>query len=182
MKLYIFRHGETYANAVHLCQGVKDLYPLDEVGRGQALALGRELAGLKLQVIYASPLSRAQQTAEFVAEPNKTPIITLDGLKEHDFGIVEGWPESKIAENYRELLLGVLAAENPKTFDWKMPGGESRRESLERFCREIEYIKNNCAYDIAGVATHGSIMSNYYYAVFHEARAFANCEYFIVEI
>lgn len=182
MKLYIFRHGETFANANRLCQGVKDLYPLNDKGQKQAEALGQELAGLNLPVIYASPLSRAQQTAAFAAEPNHTPIVTLDGLKEHDFGIVEGWEESKILAQYKELFLGVLEADNPETFDWRMPEGESRREALERFCREIEYIKNNCPYEIAGVATHGSIMSTYYYDMFKTFRAFANCEYFTVEI
>ena len=69
MELYVARHGETEWNAKELLCGRTDL-PLNESGKAQAAALAKVIAQeeKRPQVIIASPLTRAQQTAGIIAQ------------------------------------------------------------------------------------------------------------------
>lgn len=88
--LYLVRHGRTTANAGGLLQGRLDP-PLDEVGRAQAEAIAR-MIGLVDDVI-ASPLARAQETAEYFGKP-----VTLDDRwLELAYGELEGMPASEVS-------------------------------------------------------------------------------------
>jgi len=56
---------------------------LDEVGRAQADAVGRQLAGrLSALPVYSSPLERCRETAEPLAGIWKTPATVLDAVGE----------------------------------------------------------------------------------------------------
>lgn len=63
------RHGESVGNAEARRQGQKD-YPLNDTGRAQARALARRWQTEKVTFdkIFASPLARARETAEIIAE------------------------------------------------------------------------------------------------------------------
>ncbi|HEX8386221.1 MAG TPA: histidine phosphatase family protein, partial [Rubricoccaceae bacterium] len=64
MTITLTRHGETDANAAGLAQG-RGLDPaLNAVGRAQAEAVARRLAGVDLAAVYTSTQRRSQQTAE----------------------------------------------------------------------------------------------------------------------
>lgn len=67
MKLYIFRHGQTDGNVRNIVQGAGVDIELNETGRRQAERLTAELKGEGLDVIYASPMKRADETARIVA-------------------------------------------------------------------------------------------------------------------
>jgi broad specificity phosphatase PhoE len=69
MAIYLLRHGESEGNVLRVNQGRIDL-PLTARGREQAAIAGRWLAGLGVQpeVVYASPLRRAWETAEIVIQ------------------------------------------------------------------------------------------------------------------
>ena len=64
--LYLVRHGATDANLQrpHVLQGRGINLSLNELGQRQAAAVGRFLAGLPIQHVYASPMLRAMQTAD----------------------------------------------------------------------------------------------------------------------
>ena len=93
MTLLYLRHGQTDWNAQGLFQGRTDI-PLNETGRGQA----REQAEMLLSheppvdVIYASPLKRARETAEIVQQALDVPLRFDDRLIERCFGDLEGTP------------------------------------------------------------------------------------------
>ena len=88
MKLYLARHGETEWNLLRMLQGSSDV-PLNETGLEQAQALRKKIRKLDFDLCYASPLSRARQTAE-IAVDNKCEIILDELLVERDFGKLEG--------------------------------------------------------------------------------------------
>lgn len=93
MKLYIARHGETAWNLENRVSGRTDV-PLTERGREQARALARNAMGKGIEVILASPLQRAQETARAVSDAIGVPILTDGRLVELNFGIFEGGPRS----------------------------------------------------------------------------------------
>lgn len=182
MKLYIFRHGQTDANVQGICQGLSGDYPLNANGIQQAKILGKELAMLKLPIIYASPQIRAHMTAQAVAEPNLTPIETIYDLHETIFGEGEGMLERDMYVKYKDIFQSQLNPEAPDFLTAKIPGGESIQDNFDRYDRVVEYIKNNCPYDIAGVASHGTFMTTIFYRLFGVNHELKNCEYFTVEI
>lgn len=88
MKLYIARHGLTDWNVQHRAQGRTDI-PLNQIGREQAQKLRETIQNIKFDAVYASPLSRAAETAQ-IATDGKYEIIYDDRLMERSFGDFEG--------------------------------------------------------------------------------------------
>ena len=68
VKVILARHGETDWNAAARIQGKSDI-PLNGRGRAQARELAAAVQRLgTVEVIYASPLARALETAEIIGE------------------------------------------------------------------------------------------------------------------
>lgn len=82
--VYFVRHGESVANLSdrngHKRPGDADR--LSEHGWEQARGLGRRLQGEGLELIVASPMVRAQETAQGIAEVLGLPIETDEDLFE----------------------------------------------------------------------------------------------------
>ena len=79
--VYMVRHGETDWNRAHRMQGWSDI-PLNERGREQAAFAARALASVPLDVIYTSPLKRAEKTAEIIRGERKIPLFAEKGFIE----------------------------------------------------------------------------------------------------
>lgn len=69
MYLYLIRHGQSLVNLKEWTGGNQDT-PLTDLGRAQAAALARWLPGElpKIDVLYASTMVRAWETAGFLAD------------------------------------------------------------------------------------------------------------------
>lgn len=87
----LIRHGETTANADAIIAGVTDV-PLTQLGREQARALSGKAWPAPI-ALYASPMSRAQDTAR-LAFPDQ-PFDLHGGMRERDWGVFEGRPLSE---------------------------------------------------------------------------------------
>ena len=61
-RFFLVRHGETEWNRIHRIQGSSDI-PLNDTGRTQAKKAGAVLSRHSFDLIVASPLSRAMETA-----------------------------------------------------------------------------------------------------------------------
>jgi broad specificity phosphatase PhoE len=89
--IYLVRHGESEANISRRFSGITDV-ELTERGALQAVKAGRKLKGEKILNIFSSPLKRAKNTAEIIADEigfNKKDIIIDKRLMEVNFGIFE---------------------------------------------------------------------------------------------
>ncbi|QKG85035.1 histidine phosphatase family protein [Kroppenstedtia pulmonis] len=97
-RFYLLRHGETAWNrdGDRYC-GRSDISLTDQ-GIRQAEQVGHYLSHYELDAVYASPLSRARQTAEAVALPHGLKVSTDHRLVEMDFGNWEGLTKPQIHE------------------------------------------------------------------------------------
>lgn len=116
--LYLVRHGETDWNRERRIQGSTDI-PLNETGRAQAKATGRLLSRRSWDLIVASPLARAFETATIIAReiglPEPTPRAEL---VERRYGEAEG--------------LNYLQVEERFPGETEVPGRETRAEVIAR--------------------------------------------------
>ena len=72
--VYLFRHGQTDANKELRWQGCGINLSLNEEGRVQAFSVLEKLRNAGLECIFSSPLKRALETAEIVAEALNLPV------------------------------------------------------------------------------------------------------------
>jgi broad specificity phosphatase PhoE len=85
------RHGESIGNAQARWQGQSD-YALTDKGRAQAEALAKrwKSEGVKFDLIVASPLVRAKETAEIIAGALDAKVELVPILMERHIGEMEG--------------------------------------------------------------------------------------------
>lgn len=125
------RHGQTAPNRDGLVLGRADP-ELTEEGHRQAVLLGAALAGEPVAAIVSSPLLRARQTAEVVAQAcgGGVPLAVDQRLVEIDWGTWEGRPAGSLA---------VADVDRWRADDGTAPEGESLdslSRRVESFCVE----------------------------------------------
>ena len=145
MKLYVARHGETAWNALNKVCGRTDL-PLTEKGFQQAEKLADRTENLGIDMIIASPMLRARQTAEPTAKRLGLEILTDDRLIEQNYGIFEG---------VDRLNPGFLA--NKRQFAYRYPGGESMMDVAYRVYGLIEELKGKYPDKSVLLVCHGGV-------------------------
>ncbi len=92
LRLIFVRHGQTSYNQNRVMQGSIDV-PLNGRGRAQARAVAKRLAGEKIDLMYASPMRRARETAEEITRLHPgLPIEFIPAIVEQSFGSFEGKP------------------------------------------------------------------------------------------
>jgi probable phosphoglycerate mutase len=100
--LLLIRHGETEWNTLGKFQGCTDI-DLSEDGIKQARLLNNRLKG-NFDYIYASPLSRAFETARILASDVDKEVIVAPEIREINFGEWEGLTVHEIAKKYPEVF------------------------------------------------------------------------------
>lgn len=110
---YFLRHGETHFNRDRRTQGQLDT-KLNDLGRAQASRAAEALRGEPIERIVASPLSRARDTAQVVADALGLEVATDPGLMECHLGDHQGNPHGPWL---REYFLGNYVPPNGEHFD-----------------------------------------------------------------
>jgi probable phosphoglycerate mutase len=150
MRLLLVRHGQTASNIGRALDTAAPGAVLTDLGLSQAARLAERLACEDLDVIAASPLTRAQQTAQPVAEERDLAIMTLDGLCEIGAGDLEMQTSDEAIESY----IGVATAWATGSLDTVMPGGTSGQEFLGRFDEAVRAMEEAGTYALA--VSHGA--------------------------
>ena len=112
--LLVLRHGQTTHNAGGIWQGQIDT-DLSDLGREQAAAAARALAGQGIDVVVSSDLRRAADTAATVAAELGLPVRTDARFREINVG---EWAGRTVAE---------VAAEFPQDMERMRTGEDFRR-------------------------------------------------------
>lgn len=88
--IYLVRHGTTEWIEEGIVHGSCDS-PLSEFGRWEAQQAGKALSNKNITHIYCSPQGRAKESANpIAAQYPQSTFIELEGLREMDFGKMEG--------------------------------------------------------------------------------------------
>jgi 2,3-bisphosphoglycerate-dependent phosphoglycerate mutase len=131
LRIYLARHGETGWNLERRTQGQTDT-PLNDTGRRQAADLKMRMAGIPLDAVYSSTLSRSRETAEIAH--GTTPLISLPGLGERNFGKFQGRLETDPETGPEFQRRRVIP-------DDSLDGGESLNGFFERVRTTIDSIR-----------------------------------------
>lgn len=137
-RIVLVRHGQTGWNigaGSMRFRGRTDL-ALDETGRAQAQALAERLSDLPIAAVYSSPLRRAVQTAEPIAERLALSVRPISGLVDIDYGDWQGLTPDEVAETCPDLYR--LWLERPHLVEF--PHGESLSEVHSRIMAALEEV------------------------------------------
>ncbi len=158
-EIILVRHGQSTANATGVWQGQLD-YPLSDEGRRQATEAGRALRSTDISGIYASPLSRAFETAEIVARETGFPgdVIPVPQFIERGGGVLEGFTWEEQEGRNPEFVRKFLAL--PEEERWTLAGAETDEEILTRFERALSEIRSRHLENDGPlvIVSHGGIM------------------------
>lgn len=149
MKIYLIKHAEK-VNVV----GDPALTPR---GVEQAIKTAQYLGEKEISAIYASPLLRARQTAEIIAETLKLKCKTEELLKER-----VNWDNP--GQSFEEFLMTWRKASVER--DWVPPIGDSSRVSGKRLQKVIESLDGDRANVV--LVTHGGIITDFLRNVFSD--------------
>jgi probable phosphoglycerate mutase len=152
--LCVARHGETDWNIAGVLQGRLDV-PINERGRMQARAMAATFAAAGFTCVCTSPLIRARETAQIIAGRLRLPPPVLhDGLKERNFGAIQGIPKAELAE-LNPALLEHIVKRNPDTH---FEQGESMDDCATRVLAAVMDIAGERPGERILVITHGWAM------------------------
>jgi broad specificity phosphatase PhoE len=131
IRIILVRHGRTAWNAREgkgeRFRGIVDV-PLAEEGVAQAVITARHLAVEPLTAVYASPLRRAADTAQIIADLKGLAVRTLPGLGSMDYGDWAGQLHADVARQWPDLYRQWMA----DPFTVRVPGGESLADLRQR--------------------------------------------------
>jgi broad specificity phosphatase PhoE len=134
-RLLLVRHGATAATQEDRFSGSTGAELSDE-GRWQAARLGERLSQQNITAAYASPLSRAVETARIVAGRCGLEPATRDGLREIGHGHWEGLKREDVERTFAD----EYAAWEADPFTFAPAGGESGVAVLARALPVIREI------------------------------------------
>lgn len=128
--IYVVRHGQTDYNVEGRYGGRIDI-PLNEEGRRQAEIVKELLKNIKFDLVFSSPLIRAYETANIIADSD---IIKDDRLIERNNGDLEGKLKSEIKE--------IIDFNNPNFNKYNIESITDFRKRVYDFLNEITNYKN----------------------------------------
>jgi 2,3-bisphosphoglycerate-dependent phosphoglycerate mutase len=153
--LMIIRHGETEWNRDLRFQGHGDS-PLTEIGRTQAQALGRRLAGAAIDRLICSDLGRARETAGYLAAATGLDMDTDARLRERHYGPFEGLTLAEIKAKHPDIY-ARFRTDDP---DFVLPGGESHRQHYQRNVAFLKAFVNSHPGTTAALVAHGGVLDS----------------------
>jgi glucosyl-3-phosphoglycerate phosphatase len=142
VRVYLARHGQTALNESGVLRGLLDP-PLDDEGHRQATRLGQALGPRQPALVVASPLRRARQTAQPVADRAGQPVTVDQCLNDRDYGRWAGTPKETVTEKFGS----VDAA----------PGVEPRSAIRDRAVPGLTTIAQRCATGSVVVVSHDAV-------------------------
>ncbi len=153
--LYLIRHGEAVSNVEPIVGGMNGDTGLTSLGVQQAEALRDRLAATKeiaADILIASTLPRARQTAEIIAPALGLPIVWEDDVQEMRVGEADGMRSDAFRARY-----GVPDYERAPYRPFA-PGGESWAQFLLRVGTTLHRIADEHRGKMVVIVCHGGVI------------------------
>jgi len=155
-RLFAVRHGESTSNVRGIATSALEGYPLTPRGRRQAAGAGRELAGRGVELVYASRILRARQTARIVADSLGAPLTVVPGLEEIDVGVLEGRSDGDVQA---AALVNFDRWLGHDDLDHGFEGGETAREAMARGAAALTGLVERHRGGTLAVVSHGGVLA-----------------------
>jgi 2,3-bisphosphoglycerate-dependent phosphoglycerate mutase len=155
-KLYLIRHGEAFANAENLLAGMRTDAGLTPRGIVQAERLRDRLAAtgeITPDVLLASTLPRAMQTAKIIAPALGLDIIPDDEVQEMHVGDADGMRLSEFLERY-----GPFKDSRQDPYTPLAPGGDSWGSFITRVGGALHRITDTYEDKSVVIVCHGGVV------------------------
>jgi len=152
-QVFLVRHGETDWNLAGKIQGHQDS-TLTATGIAQAQALAEHLQHQVFSAFYSSDLKRAQQTAYYIAQKNKHPIILNACLRERNLGIFQGLTKQAIRERFPQAFQAYQTQP-----EFTIPQGESLQSFHQRCVTCLEQIAAHHLGQSILIVSHGGVLT-----------------------
>lgn len=147
--IYLVRHGQSDDNVRPVFQSPDS--PLSENGKLQAKSIARRISKLDFQALIASPLKRAKQTAEAIAE------VTDREVEYSEFFIERVKPiyiNSKPYTNKKADNLWKEWEKSLHTPGMRIEDGENFDDIIARADKALDFLRNRTERTLV-VVTHG---------------------------
>ncbi len=153
--ILLIRHGATDANLQrpYILQGRNLNGPLSQTGIEQVSSAGKFLSSFPLDHVYASPMVRAQQSAELIARHHGHPVKTVEEIIEVDVGDWEAKSWDAIMEQDPDHYKQFMA--NPAEVPYK--GGECYRDVQQRVVPAFTNLAAGHAGEMIAVVAHNVV-------------------------
>lgn len=149
MKIYLIRHGQTTGDVEDRYGGTYD-DELSDKGKIQAQELADRIGNSGIQILFCSPMIRAQQTAKILKTKLSCEIKTIENLRERNKnGILSGMTRNEAKIKYPKLV------EELKDYRNQIQGAESQEDFVERIKKAFMEVANAVNYSTIGIVTHG---------------------------
>ncbi|OBI17392.1 histidine phosphatase family protein [Mycobacterium sp. E2462] len=134
--LTFIRHGQSEANASGIIDTDIPGPGLTAQGKGQAEQVAHQFGRKDFDSVYASPMTRAQQTAAPLAAELGKQVEVVQGLQEINAGWFNGKPESMAASTYMVAPANWLKGDVGDS----IPGSSTGKEFNDRFTAAVNKI------------------------------------------
>jgi alpha-ribazole phosphatase len=152
-RIYLMRHGETLYQA-RAAEGAIGNGSLTERGREQIAAAALLFREVPLDHVYASPLSRAHETAQIIAQEKGLDVLLSSDLRE-----ITPSEETLAGKSMGAIFQEVQRFFKNPTTGWDEPylGGESFRQVQERGVRFFDSLLSQDGWQTVLVVAHGGV-------------------------
>jgi probable phosphoglycerate mutase len=152
-RICIVRHGETDWNVEKRIQGHIDI-ALNAVGVAQAAATAAGLAAHRFDAAYSSDLDRAWQTAQAIGQRQGIEVRKAPGLRERNYGVLQGLTTAEIASRYPTAYSHYLA----RNTDHNFKTGESLSDFSARIVTAVEALALAHSGQALLLVSHGGVL------------------------
>ena len=151
-QIILVRHGQTPWNLDKIFRGSRDI-PLNDQGREEARLAGEWLKGETIHAAYASPLSRARDTAHAIARHHNLAVADLPGLTDLCYGDWEGMP---LGGGQGQVCRALPPVGN-RAPTVRFPRGETLDEVRDRAMEAVEAVVQRHPDQVVLLAAHRAV-------------------------
>ncbi|MFM2747731.1 histidine phosphatase family protein [Klebsiella variicola] len=154
MQVILVRHAETEWNIKGIIQGQSDS-ALTPRGERQTSALLAAFAvnDYRVDCVYTSPLGRAWQMGQRLADHFRCPLIAEPALKEQAFGQFEGMLTSQLMQQRPHDAHALFTHDA----EYCPPEGESLAQATRRVTSFIHNLQETAEHQRICIVTHGQV-------------------------